>query len=191
MPRRGGRPPKRARQPDDMVRTNTFLRQPFPARSNTLHLSHFPKHPTAQLRAHYPIKTACMRTCAVPTSTSTSTRMPRLHLHTSWFPAHQSTCTPHAMQSRSQLREDEKRQRLEKGFLRGACSSDDGWYRRRRRCSHLAQRIGRLQTRWIFFSIAPHTHSSTPLRFVSISRSLERLYHVCESQANVFLQWIL
>jgi hypothetical protein len=31
----------------------------------TLH-PHIPKHPTTQLRVHYPIKVACMRTCAVP-----------------------------------------------------------------------------------------------------------------------------
>jgi hypothetical protein len=182
MPRCGRRPPKRARQSHDMVRITTFLR---PAATLSLHAkmptpSSFPQTPDnaiTRTSSHQDCMYANVRRSK---TTSTSTWMPRLQLHTSWFPAHESTCTPHAMQSRSQLREDEKRQRLAKGLLRGACRLDDGWYCRCHRCSHFAQRIGRLQTCWIRFLTAS-TLEHKSLRSVSISPIVGGAHHVCES----------
>ena len=162
MPRCGGRPSKRARQSHDMVRTTTFRR---PATTLSLHAkmptpASFPQTPDNAIT-----RTSFHQDCMYANvrrskTTSTSTWMPRLQLHTSWFPAHQCTCTPHAMQSRSQLRKDEKRQKLAKGLLRGARRLDDGRYCRSRRCSHFAQRI---QTCWIRFLTA-YTLEHTSLR---------------------------
>lgn len=117
------RPSKRACQPDDMVRTNPTLQSatnPIPAHSHLSAPCSFPPNPRLQLRVHYPIKTACMRRCAVPKSTW----IPRLQLHTYILVPRTSkylSCTPRAMpcsHARSSERvPPEKRQGLGKGLL--------------------------------------------------------------------------
>jgi hypothetical protein len=144
----------------------------------SLHPPHFPKHPRLQLRVHYPIKTACMRRCAVPKvhrqlhgdyRVCNYTHLGSPHIK-STFPAR-----PHAMQSRSQLREDEERHKgLGKAcseapvdFMAGGDAAD----------ADAATPLNALNDCNVvgFLLLAPHTHTqSTTLHIVSVDQSVDR-----------------
>jgi hypothetical protein len=144
----------------------------------SLHPPHFPKHPRLQLRVHYPIKTACMRRCAVPKvhrqlhgdyRVCDDTHLGSPHIK-STFPA-----SPHAMQSRSQLREDEKRQ---KGLGKACCETPvDLMAGGDAAGADAATPLNALNDCNVvdFFSFSPRAaHTSTPLHIVSVDRSVNR-----------------
>ena len=98
--------------------------QPFPCTQRCRHPPHFPKYPTTQLHplSHQDCMYANLR-CSK--STSPSTWMPRLHLHTSWFPAHQSTYLPARPMLCSHARSSERMRRY-KGLGEACCEAPVG-----------------------------------------------------------------
>jgi hypothetical protein len=147
-------------------------RQPFPCTQKCLHPPHFPKHPTMQLRAHHPTKTACMRTCAVPKlhqQVHGCRVCNYIHLgspHTK-APARPMLCS-HARSS--------ERMRRDKGLRRACCEAPvdlmtAGIAGATAAATLLNALVG---CRPVGFVFSPHLHSSTNLCVLSPSaRSLE------------------